>query len=509
MAKGKKTGGRNFEAGQSGNPNGRPKLPSELKKARAEHGLNLERAIGKYLTLAPNLVQEASNSTSITMLDALVAKIITKAYENADIWRLKMILEYVGVNPLPSTPIDDECLDVLPSVSKRSFSEFCQVADYPVPFDKQVEMMAFGMDNEVPRLLLGSRGYGKTDYIVILGIAYSLYLNPSKTFLIMTKSKERNASIINEIQTALAKNGVLFDKANSNFFRIKGHLGKDHSVSAVTVKTVSLRGRHPDVIIMDDPVTEDDTSEATRSLIEKKYNELFKLCSNILIIGQPAHKFDLYAKLRGIIKTMEVPHGTIPELDHDLEAQRMAGVDEASIQASYFLKPPVDGVVPFDQLNYIDKYPLGAPSVAFIDPSHEGGDYTALTIVRQYLGGIAVVGFAYKKAWNHCLEEIYPQLQRFNVGRLAFETNGLGSQPLEVLGAVFKGVGIVGVRSNTNKHSRILMAGAFSKSLHLSRESNKAYTDQVIKYEYKAKHDDAPDSLASCLQWIGLIRGKE
>jgi hypothetical protein len=157
-------------------------------------------------------------------------------------------------------------------------------------------MMAFGMTREKPRLILGSRGYGKTDYVVILGIAYTLYLNPERTFLIMTKSKERNSSILNEIYTACIKNGMTFEKVNSNYIRVTGHQGKDQSVSAVTVKTVSLRGRHPDMIVMDDPVTEDDTSEATRALIEKKYNELFKLSPNILIIGQPAHKFDLYAK---------------------------------------------------------------------------------------------------------------------------------------------------------------------------------------------------------------------
>jgi hypothetical protein len=44
--------------------------------------------------------------------------------------------------------------------------------------------------------------------------------------------------------------------------------------------------------------------------------------------------------------------------------------------------------------------------------------------------------------------------------------------------------------------------------IHLSKESDSQYLDQVVQYEYKAKHDDAPDSLASCLQWIGLIRGK-
>lgn len=34
MAKGKKTGGKNFQKGKSGNPGGRPALPDDLKAAR-------------------------------------------------------------------------------------------------------------------------------------------------------------------------------------------------------------------------------------------------------------------------------------------------------------------------------------------------------------------------------------------------------------------------------------------------------------------------------------------
>lgn len=394
---------------------------------------------------------------------------------------------------------------------KKSFVDFCEAAGYPIPFAKQIEMREFGLDETVPRLLLGARGYGKTDYVVILGVAYDLYLNPlESTNLIMSKSKERNASIISEIASAASKNGVVFEKENATSLRVAGLLGKDHSVSAVTIKTVSLRGRHPKRIILDDPVTEDDTSEATRKLVEKKWNEINKLVSNILVIGQPAHKFDLYAKLRPILKKLEVPYGSIPELDHDLDAQRLAGVDEASIQASYFLKIVSEGTTPFDNIRYLDRFPTGESAVAWIDPSHEGGDFTAITILKAYMDGIAAVGFVYKRAWNHCLDDLVPHLAKYNVKKLAFEANALGDQPVIMLRDLLKntGVGVVGRKSTENKHAKIVNAGAYAHLIHLSRESHPAYIDQVVQYEYGAKHDDAPDSLASCLEWVGLIRGK-
>lgn len=391
---------------------------------------------------------------------------------------------------------------------KKTFKEFCKDAGYPDPFEKQIEMMQFGIEAIEPRLLLGSRGYGKTDYVVILGVAFDIYVNPlSSTNLIITKSKERSSAILEEIRNAAIKNGVYFEKANATCLRVKGLMGKDHSVSAVTIKTASLRGRHPKRVILDDPVTEDDTSDATRTLVEKKYNEILKLTSNVLIIGQPAHKFDLYAKLRPLVKKLEVPHGTIPDLDHDLEAQRLAGVDERSIQASYFLKILSEGTTPFDNIKYLDKFPPGESAVAFIDPSHEGGDFTALTILKAHFEGIAVVGFTYKKAWNHCLDEIAVHLKAYNVQKLAFETNSLGDQPVIMLRQIFGG-GVIGRRTITNKHARIMAAGAYSHLIHLSRESSSQYINQVVQYEYNAKNDDAPDSLASCLEWIGLIKGK-
>lgn len=404
-----------------------------------------------------------------------------------------------------------------PKKEVKTFAEFCITAGYFEPFEKQIEMMSFGIDLTETRLLLGSRGYGKTDYITIMGIAYDLYLAyvldkplTDHTNLIITKSKSRNAAILEEIKNALETNGVELEKANASVIRLKGHVGKDHSVEAITIKT-SMRGRHPKRIVMDDPVTDEDVSAAMRALVKRRYDEAYKLCSNVIIIGQPAHYDDLYANLRGIIKTMEVPYGSIPELDADLEAMRLAQVDETTIKMSYLLEIPKEGASIFANLNFIDSMPTGE-KVAFLDPS-DGGDYSALSIFRGYLNGIAVKGKAYKKAWYHCLDEIAEDLRSNDVKRLCFETNKHGDQALDVLRSGFKEAGldvvVVGQYTETNKHNDIVAAGQYAHMIHLSKESNKAYTDQVTKYEYKAKHDDAPDSLARGLIWLGLLKRKK
>lgn len=407
----------------------------------------------------------------------------------------------------------------------RTFEEFCIIAGYPKPFVKQIEMQAFTFNEAMePGLLLGARGYGKTDYVTIMGVAYDLYLNGKNTSnLIITKSKIRNTAIIEQIADALEANGVELSKRNSYCINVAGFeegsddkapkskkkKGKDYSVEAITIRS-SFRGRHPKRILMDDPVTEEDVSAAQRTLVERKYSEAYKLCKNITIIGQPAHAFDLYAKLRPALKRkMEVPWGTIPELDEDLDAMKVAGIDPGSIEMSYHLRVPVTGNNPFGAIKYLDKFHNG-DSVAFIDPS-EGGDYTAVSIIKGYMNGVMVQGRAWKLPWYHCLEDMIKEFKLRGVRRICFETNKFGVQPLEQLRTVFGplGIGVVGVNSDSNKHATIMNAGSFAHLIHLSKESDSVYTNQVAQYEYGAEFDDAPDSLARGLVWLGLVKPKK
>lgn len=467
----------------------------EIRKGKHELDLSLRRA--------QIMAAKMGNATMLIWLgkqylgqsDATIDDYLIEAIESAGLTK-EDLLELIKRK--------DELQLAAP---KKSFSEFCATAGYPIPFPKQEDMAQFAMRETATRLLLGARGYGKTDYITILGVAFEIYLNPGESStLIITKSKERNSAIVGEIQSACMKNGVVFDRANSVSLRARGLHGKDNSVSAVTIKTKSLRGRHPERVIMDDPVTEDDVSEATRKHVERVYNEVMKLTMNVLIIGQPAHQADLYAKLRGVVRTMEVPHGTIPELDADLEAQRIAGVSEASISASYLLKVLSEGTTPFNAVKYLDRLPDGE-TVAFIDPS-EGGDYTSVTILRGHMDGVAAVGFVWKRAWNHCLDEMYKRFQQFRTMRVAFETNHTGNQPIELLQSLWPQLGVVGRRTTSNKHARIMAAGHFAHLIHLSKQSDKTYLDHVTQYEYRSKYDDAPDSLASCMSWLGFVREK-
>lgn len=475
---------------------------------------NTARTIEYCLTATNEQLKEIMEANKEPNLVRIVASTLLREYENGQfrdtnrlldrvIGRATQRVEVVS-SPVPTVRVD--------------FKTFANRAGYEMPYDLQVEMMNFGVFSTGAKMILGSRGYGKTDYVVILGVAYSLYLDwidaaiegrsPELTYLVITKSDERNASILTEIGKAATANGVVFTKQSASTLRIEGLRGKDHSVSALTIGSSAFRGRHPKRIIMDDPVTEEDSSEATRRRVQRVYNEVSKLTANILIIGQPVHKFDLYETLRPFLDKMEVPHGSIPELDHDLVAQRLAGVSEESIQASYFLKVISEAGNPLENVSFLDAFPPGGNSVAFVDPSFEGGDYTAMTVIKVHFEGVAVFGKCWKRAWFNCVDEIQDVITETGVQRLCFETNSLGEQPIVLLRELLDGVGVVGRKSLGNKHARIMAAGPFSKSIYLAKSSDRAYIDQIVKYEYGAKNDDAPDSLASALEWIGLIRGK-
>lgn len=392
-----------------------------------------------------------------------------------------------------------------------SFSDFCVAVDYPKPFKKQVEMKNFIFSGDFPRMVLGARGYGKTDYGTILGSAEALLKNNQLEILVVTKEQERGKEIIEEIRSVLLKRKAKL-KGRAKFkIRFSDKLGKEPNLIALTIRSRGFRGRHPDLIIMEDPITPDDDSPAERKRVKKVYEEIYKLTKNIVIIGQPVHKADLYQELRDKIPTFKMIWGDIPELDCDLDAQRKSGVSEESIQASYFLNIMGSDSLPFYKIKTVDYY--ASENVAFIDPAREGKDFTAISIAGRNFDNLIVAGWAFRKAWYDCLEEFEKIFTALNVGRVCIETNGIGE--LAVMQMRKLGIPTVGRNTTTKKHSRIMNIASYVNDIRLYEmtsgeaellKGNQIFIDQVKNYEYNAEHDDAPDSMAGVAIFMGLIR---
>jgi hypothetical protein len=91
MAKGTKTGGRNFAKGQSGNPKGGPGLPKDLKDARKFNQAELERAVNRLIYLDPAEVEAFLAAHEPNYLYRIVAQILDKAAQFGDQNRLEWV----------------------------------------------------------------------------------------------------------------------------------------------------------------------------------------------------------------------------------------------------------------------------------------------------------------------------------------------------------------------------------------------------------------------------------
>ena len=373
----------------------------------------------------------------------------------------------------------------------ETFEEFCELAGYPQPYKKQEQMRLFAFPEDenlrVPRLILGARGYGKTDYITILGLAFEIYKSPQIHAVLMTKEFERGKEIMAEVAVVLQRVGVKMKGQSQRKLYTENSVGKEPTLTTLAVRSKGLRGRHPDMIFLEDLITPDDSSEAERHRVQKVYEEVLKLTSNVVLIGQPVHKLDLLQKLRFLIPTLAVKHGDIPELDVDLIAQRAAGVSEQSIAASYHLEILDDASLPFGNVQTCN---YSAPNcVAFVDPSHKGGDYTAIAI-----GGM--------------------HFEFFGVKSVCFETNGLGDEPVIRMRQL--GAPCVGLNTTEHKHTKIINCAFFSEHIKLQKiegnfdsqvlQANQIFIEQVKNYEYRAKHDDSPDATAGLMKYLGISK---
>jgi len=152
-------------------------------------------------------------------------------------------------------------------------------------------------------------------------------------------------------------------------------------------------------------------------------------------------------------------------------------------------------------------------TVAFVDPSHKGGDYTALAIGGMHFKNLVVTGFAFKKAWYDCLDDFKLLFELFRVKSVCFETNNLGDEPVIRMRQL--GAACVGKNSTENKHRRIINAAFFSEHMLFHEvdgldsqlsQANQIFIEQVKNYEYRVRFDDSPDATAGLMEYLGIVQ---
>lgn len=119
MAKGRKTGGKNFQPGVVTNPNGRPKTPEDLKQARKLTSLELERALNEFLSKSKDELKEIKENPKSTMLQLMIHSIVVNAVNKGDQQRMDFLLNRTIGKIEEKLKINSQSIVQVAQVSKK------------------------------------------------------------------------------------------------------------------------------------------------------------------------------------------------------------------------------------------------------------------------------------------------------------------------------------------------------------------------------------------------------
>ncbi len=85
--------GKRFKRGESGNPDGRPPLPPEIKQARALTTLELQRALNELIHCSREELKAKVSAPNATLLTLTIGSILSQAVQKGDPIRLNFLIE--------------------------------------------------------------------------------------------------------------------------------------------------------------------------------------------------------------------------------------------------------------------------------------------------------------------------------------------------------------------------------------------------------------------------------
>ena len=93
MASGRKTGGRDFLPGQSGNPAGRKKIRDDLKEIKLLNADESKRLVQRILDMTGKQIESLVTNPDTPALEVMVARVVCKAIEEGDPGRLNFLFD--------------------------------------------------------------------------------------------------------------------------------------------------------------------------------------------------------------------------------------------------------------------------------------------------------------------------------------------------------------------------------------------------------------------------------
>jgi hypothetical protein len=99
MAKGQKTGGKDFPKGVSGNPNGRPPVPADIREARGLSQTEFERIATELLERTKEELNTILKDPKTPAKVVLIARIIRSGMWSGDTKRLDFLMNRLAGRP--------------------------------------------------------------------------------------------------------------------------------------------------------------------------------------------------------------------------------------------------------------------------------------------------------------------------------------------------------------------------------------------------------------------------
>ena len=174
-----------------------------------------------------------------------------------------------------------------------------------------------------------------------------------------------------------------------------------------------------------------------------------------------------------------------------------------------FIAGSSERVFNFQDLDYFKMLDLNSElrevGIAAIDPADEGTDAFSMPIGELHGTKIFIVDWLFtKENTNYTLPAAAAKMRKYKLEYCAIETNNHGSVIHKEIEQDVIGTSLLPVHNSTKKHSRIIQNAGFIKDHFVFRDDYEPDSDygkamrEVFAYlkDGKAKHEDAPDSLA-------------
>ena len=388
--------------------------------------------------------------------------------------------------------------------------------------------IAFGIDNgfkdltELHNEWIKSFLFSKEDYTLqahrgsfkttCLAIAISLMVvyDSAKNIIFLRKTDTDVKEVVNlvanllksEIYNCLSEDiyGTPITLTRESAFEVDTNLNCHPSGASQLLglgSKASMTGKHGDIIITDDIINlVDRISPAERERTKLTYQELQNIKNRngrLINCGTPWHKEDAFTLMPNLHKFDCYSTGLVS--DGQLQMLRNS-MSPSLFAANYELKHIADE-------NQMFMSPVIADGditngICHIDASYGGEDGTAFTIAKQRNGKIYVYGALRQKHVDNCITEFEAKRKIYQVGTCYMERNadkGYLAQKIQKPVQTY--------HENMNKFIKI---STYLKSewenIVFIKGTDPDYINQILDYTENAKHDDAPDSLASIIRII-------